>query len=159
MLDGDLPLMHCILNNKHFTLICLVHFELLAFPFVSSSITLILSYRSDSSMSYPCSCMKWRAHRISTSCLLRLAPLLRNFPCLSCVYRNSSSPFLVWSSFRPLCTLAVFVNRVHHVHPQSQVLQAIDREVRYMFKVPFRYPRSLLTFPQSSSSMASHQCH
>lgn len=158
MLDGDLPLMHCILNNKHFTLIWLVHFELLAFPFVSSSITLILSYRSDTSMSYPCSCMKWRAHRISTSCLLRLAPLLWNFPCLSCVYRNRSSPFLVWSSCPCVPLQSLWTMYAMSTHNLKCCRQLTER-IRDMFKVSFRYPRSLLTSPQSSSSMASHQCH
>ncbi len=43
VLDGDFPLIDLILNKKYFTLICLVRFMLLALPFVSSKIALILS--------------------------------------------------------------------------------------------------------------------
>jgi hypothetical protein len=44
LFEGDFPMVDIVFNKKYFILICLVCFELLALPFVLSSIALILSW-------------------------------------------------------------------------------------------------------------------
>ncbi len=43
VLDDNITLANLILSKTYFTLMCLVHFQLLAFPFILRSIALILS--------------------------------------------------------------------------------------------------------------------
>jgi hypothetical protein len=43
MFNDDFPFVDLVFNKIYFTLICLVHFKLLALPFVLSSIALMLS--------------------------------------------------------------------------------------------------------------------
>ncbi len=65
VLNNNVALVDLILDKKLLTLICFMHFELLAFPFVLRSKALILSrYKNKASILYPCACMKYLAHRI-----------------------------------------------------------------------------------------------
>ncbi len=144
--------------KQYFTLMCLVRSELLPRPFVSSRIALILSRcRSDASISYPsCSCTKYRAHKMVSQRVVSTPTSAASVElfCIDLVlpriaHCHSPRPKLIPT---PVChrqsSWTAYAASTHHLERVKQSASGFNG----MFRVPFMYPISLLTFPHSYSS-------
>ena len=160
MLDTHFALVYLVLNKKYLDLICLVLFELDHLPLFTRRIVdlLLLSwYKMFCSTVYPCSSMKYLAHKISgsTSSIPTSSPsqelLTFNF-CFLHILSKAPFPDFPRVVIPPVCPLqSSWVLYEASTHQQI-LFRSLTLNVSFMYFVPFKYFMTLFSLPQSSSS-------